>query len=343
MGTGAWTKGLAAAFLLGLLALAAGCQGDVEDLGIVARVNGRPIYLSQLEFQYDLMHMEGGGAFVPSVALLRKEYGQILGDLIVNELVAQELETRGRGITDQELADAEAFIRKDYPEGAFEQVMVEEYIDLAAWRLQLRYHLAIEKFQQQVLRPQIKIDYTEADAYYRKHISEFYLPERLRLLVIRAPSRELVERAVELYRAERNAQQLSATLKQVATREVTLLEERLSASWKSALRGLSAGQATPVLTESTGFESLVLLEKRPAEVLKPTQAYPLVEEALLQQKLQSAFDDWLAKALQGASVQISEHLLPRKEVEEPTDQPEEKPEEKPAEEEAPAPPPAEVK
>jgi hypothetical protein len=325
----------AGAVVLGLWAVCAGCQGDVEDLGIVARVNGRPIYLSQLEFRHDLMHMEGGGSFVPSVANLRKDYGAILGELIVQELVAQELEARGRGVTDQEISEAEAVVRQDYPDDTFEQMLVEEYIDLGAWRQQLRYHLAIEKFQQQVLRPQIKIDYTEADAYYKKHVSDFYLPERLRLLIVRAPTRELVERAVELYRAERDEKRLSATLKQVATREVTLLEERLSASWKSALRGLSAGQASQVLAEGSGFEALVLLEKRTAEVLKPAQAYPLIEEALLQQKLQSAFDEWLTKALQGASIQISEHLLPRKEAEEPAEQVEDKAEEKPAEEQAP--------
>nr|WP_319584683.1 peptidylprolyl isomerase [uncultured Pseudodesulfovibrio sp.] len=297
------------AILLVLVALFAGCSGDTDDIGIVARVNGAPIYLSQLEFQHDQFQEDSVGAYVPSVAKLRKEYGEILSDLIVQELVVQELARRDLSVTDEELRKAENTVRADYPEGAFEQVLVEEYIDLKSWRRQLRYYLAQKKFFQQVLRPQIKIDYKEAEKYYRDHISDFYLPESLRILVVRGPSRELVVKAVEKYLKDHDQMNLATAFGEVETREVVVREGRLSAPWRNALTGLKPGQASDVLTDRFGFEALVLLERSEAKVLPPAQAYPLVEEALLEKKMENAFENWLSGDLSKADIQVSEHLL----------------------------------
>ena len=278
-------------------------------MGIVARVNGSPIYLTQLEFQHDQVQADAVGSYVPSVEKLRGEYGDILSDLIVQELVAQELKRRDMAVTDDELRKAEEAVRSDYPEGAFEKVLVEEYIDLKSWRMQLRYHLAQKKFYQLVLRPQIKIDYKEAEKYYRDHISDFYLPESLRILVVRGPSRELVEKAVEKYLLDQNQMNLTTAFGEVETREVMVREGGLSAAWRNAVTALQPGQSSNVLADKFGFEALILLERSSAKVLEPAQAYPLVEEALLESKLRSVFDQWLSEELASTKITVSEHLL----------------------------------
>lgn len=296
------------AFLL-IVLLLAGCSGDSDDMGIVARVNGEPIYLTQLEFQHDQFQADNVGAFVPSVEKLRHEYGDILADLIVQELVVQELTRLDLAVTDEEVDKAEQTVRADYPEGAFDQVLIEEYIDLKSWRHQLKYYLAQKKFFNQVLRSQIKIDYKEAEKYYRDHISDFYLPESMRILVVRGPSRELVVKAVEKYLKDHDQMNLATAFGEVETRETVVREGRLSAAWRNALSGLKPGQASDVLTDRFGFEALVLLERSEAKVLPPAQAYPLVEEALVDKKMQKAFDQWLEQTLSTAQITVSEHLL----------------------------------
>ena len=301
------------ATLASLLALLAACAGESDDMGIVARVNEQPIYMTQLEFQHDQFQADTADPFVPSVEKLRQEYGRILSGLIVQELVVQELASREMAVAPEELERAEAEVRADYPEGAFEQMLVEEYIDLKAWRIQLRNHLALMKFHAQVLRPSIKIDYKEAEKYYRDNISDFYLPESLRVLVIRGPSRQIVEKAVEKYLEKPDGDQVAAAFEEVETREVVVREERLSAAWKNVLGGLSQGQSSGVLTDRFGFEALVLLERSPAKVLAPAQAYPLVEKALLESKLQAAFESWLNESLASATITVSSHILKERE------------------------------
>ncbi|QJB57810.1 peptidylprolyl isomerase [Pseudodesulfovibrio sp. zrk46] len=295
--------------ILVAILLVFGCSNEADDMGIIARVNGDPIYLSQLEFQHDQFQADTAGTYVPSVEKLRGEYGDILTDLIVQELVLQELAKRELPVTEHELLKAEEVVRADYPEGAFDQMLVEEYIDLKAWRKQLKNHLGMKKFFQQVLRPKIKIDYKEAQQYYREHISDFYLPESLRILVVRGPSRELVGRAVEKYMEEHDSGNLATAFGEVEAREVVVREGRLSAAWKNAISGLEPGQSSGVLTDRFGFEALVLLERSPAKVLAPAQAYPLVEKALLEIKLRDAFETWLAESVIIAKISVSSHLL----------------------------------
>ncbi|MGE4552497.1 MAG: peptidyl-prolyl cis-trans isomerase [Desulfovibrionaceae bacterium] len=290
--------------------LAAACSDESDDMGVVARVNGRPITLAQLEFQHDLLHMDSGGTFVPSVEALRAEYGHILGDLIVLELVSQDLEERGIPVTDEEVRAAEAKVRADYPEGAFDQVIIEEYIDLASWRQQLRYTLAREKFNQQVLRPHIQIDYREAEKYYEDHLDDFRVPASVHVVTVRSLRHDDVERALKLYRAGHDPKVLRGDLDGVTVREMTVPRENLSATWHDALQELPAGEASPIMEVSSGFEALVLLDSLPAKVLDPSTAYPQVEERLLEQKLQVAFDEWLKKKLATADIRISSRLLP---------------------------------
>ncbi|MBU1247956.1 MAG: peptidylprolyl isomerase [Proteobacteria bacterium] len=289
--------------------LMGGCNGTTDDIGVVARVNGRPIALNQLEFQHDLLHMDGAGTFVPSVEALRREYGHILADLIVLELVEQELERLGLQVTDEEMVEEEAQVRADYPDDAFDQVLIEEYIDLASWRRQLHYDKSRRNFFQNVLRPQIKIDYLEADAYYKKHLKDFRLPESYRMVVIRGAMKGPVQRAVALYRESDDVAGVLEKSPDITINELTVGAGQLSEDWKKALDGLPNGEVTPVLETRSGFEALVLLQKLPAKMLDPTQAYPLVEEALLDRKLSEAFEEWLSKQLAVADIKISALLL----------------------------------
>lgn len=294
---------LLASFLLG------GCQNKAEEPGVIARVNGKPIYLSQLDYKYDLKH-DGGEEYVPSVNQVRTEYGQILGDLIVRELVSQELEERGIPVSDKELEDAENEVRSDYPDDAFEQILIEEYIDLKAWRSQLKYQLAMDKFYHEILRPEIKIDYKEAEEYYRTHLSDFYQPAGYRFVMVKGFAKDLVLKGVDLFREGVSPAAVSAKLRKVSVREVWIRDGQIPSSWKPFVEKLEPGEASSVINQGKQVLCLILKEKKPATLLTPLQAYPKVEMVLLERKLKDKFELWLQKELQTAKVKISKDLLP---------------------------------
>nr|WP_320169694.1 SurA N-terminal domain-containing protein [Maridesulfovibrio sp.] len=299
-------------FLLVLLvtaAMLAGCQNKNEDPGVVARVNGRPVYLSQLDYKYDLKH-DGSEGYVPSVSQVRSEYGQMLGDLIVQELVSQELEKRGMPVSQAELKAAEDEVRSDYPDDSFEQILIEEYIDINAWRSQLKYQLAMEKFYREILRPEIKIDYKEAEDYYRTHISEFYQPAGCRFVMVKGLSGDLVLKGSELYRQGVSPAEISEKLRQVSVREVWIRDGQIPSAWKNFVDKLEPGEASQIISQGNEVLCLILKEKKPATLLTPLQAYPKVEKVLLEKKLKSRFEKWLDSELAAARIEISKDLLP---------------------------------
>ena len=293
-----------------LLAFFSGCgRKDQDDIGVVAKVNGRPIHLEMLEYQYDLQHFDAFSGSLPTVGALREAYGKILGGLIALELVNQELDRRGQDVTDEELAEAEATVRKDYPDDAFEKMLAEEFIDLAMWRKHLRYTCGAEKFQRLVLRPQIHLDYREIEAYYREHLDAFRLPERYRLVVVHGPGRDAVEKALAHYGQQKNVKALAEAFPGLQAREVTAPRELVNAAWAEALHNLAPGKTAVVSAGRGAYEGLLLLERLPAETLDIAQAYPQVEAALVDERLQQAFDAWLAKAVDASVILVSQRLL----------------------------------
>lgn len=296
------------------------CSGNTLEEGIVAKVNGKPITLNRLEAKYDFLHLGWSDSLSPpTVGWLKDEYGRILSDLIVQELVAQELDERGLSVTDKELEKAEAEIKSDYPEGAFEQVLIEEYIDISLWREELRARLALDKFLQEVLRSEIKLDYQEAEAYYKEHITDFYLPPRVRFLQITGAIKKDVAKAVADYQKNHDLEHLDETYEGVTARELKVREDRLPDAWRDVVDGLEEGAAAEPESTSSGFEALILLERVPGKVLDPSRAYPLVESVLLEKKLQESFNEWLEDELENAEILITSHLLPDYTPEEETE------------------------
>lgn len=294
---------------LSAVLLFAGCSKDMEQEGVVATVNGKPIYLTQLEASYDLNNLSWSGGMVPAVDALREDYGNVLARLIVNELVNQALVRAGLSVTDEAVANAEAVIRADYPEGQFEKALVEEYIDITVWRTQLRQQLAMETLKTDVLRPRIKLTSQEAEAYYKDHVADFYLPPRIRFLHLSGRDREHVSKARDMWLAGTPEEEILKSFDDITVRELKMRLNMMPVNWKSTFDKLKEGEASAVMNADNSFESLILLENLPEKVLGPSHAYPLVEKVLLEQKLQAAFDEWLSEELGKADIRISSLLL----------------------------------
>lgn len=289
-----------------------GCASQSNEPGVVARVNGEPIYLAQLEAKHDLKYLTGTINYSGSLERLQAEYGMALLEIVISKLVSQFLSAQGMAVSEQELDAAEAQVRADYPEGAFEQMLVEEYIDLDLWREQLKATLHQEKLFQKVLRPQISIDYQEVDAYYRENIVDFYLRLRVCFLFIQGSDKESVKKVLEMSRAEHDPAELDKRFDMVEVRGYTLYEDNIPADWRSLLEGLEPGQASDVLMrDGQEYQAMVLRERTPGRIVDLAQAYLLVERILVERKLQEAFDAWLAAAISAAQIEVNPRFLHR--------------------------------
>jgi hypothetical protein len=289
--------------------LLGGCNRDaLDEPGVVATVNGAPIRTTDLEARQDLRRLGTPVVDNPSVERLRAEYGSILADMIVARLVRQELARLHLSVTAAELAAAERDVMADYPDGAFDRMMLEEHIDPERWRQALGDRLALDKFTREVLRQNVRVGVSEAASYYKEHINAFTKPARLRLAILGGKDAETLKAALAAYRKTNQLASLDG-MPGLTIQEVNLPVKNLSPAWREALKPLKPGEASAVLAGSKESTALILLARQPETVLDPAKAYAQVEALLLEDKLEKAFAAWLAEALAGAKIAVSRQLV----------------------------------
>ncbi|MFW5487432.1 MAG: peptidyl-prolyl cis-trans isomerase [Desulfovibrio sp.] len=284
-------------------------------MGVVARVNGAPIYLRQVEFKNDVSSVIGRDEYNPTIEELRKDYGKALGELIGETLVAQDLKSRGLSVTPEEVQAEEDKVRSDYPEGGFEEALTEEYVDLKAWREQLKARLAMQKFINLVLRPSVTLDHLEAQQYYKDHLADFFLPAQVTFLYISGPNRDLVEKATAFYHQGVAAVDISEKLKHVDVRRLRLRDDRLSGSWRTIINSLQPGQESDIMAAESGFQRLILQQRSPGMLMDLSKAYPVIEKIMIEKKISQAYDTWFANALKNADIKVNGLLLKQKKEE----------------------------
>jgi hypothetical protein len=78
----------------------------------------------------------------------------------------------GVAISAEDLDRAVEEIRQDYPEGLFEQMLLETAVNFADWKAALQRRLTIERLIQKELAAKVKITEADIAAYYREHAAE---------------------------------------------------------------------------------------------------------------------------------------------------------------------------
>lgn len=288
----------------GCLSILSACTEANLPPGVVATVNGEAITLRRVEALYDTT---GAGLIVaqsPSVELLRRQYGAALTTLVAETLIRQELDRAGLSISDEDVRQAEAEIRSNYPEGGLEDFLREEYIDPESWRELLRQRLSVQRFQEKILRLRIRISADEVRSYYEKHKEEFVRPRRVALQVIMGVEKEEAEKARAALAEGKEPVETSTLYMQT----LRLPYDRLPPQWQKDLKNTPPGKPTPVRELDGLFQCLVLVEDIEACQLSVVEAYRAIEAVLVEEKQEAVFDEWLSETLSKAKIQFAASL-----------------------------------
>ncbi len=295
------------AFLLCLcLLLLTGCDRK-EDEGVVARVNGEPIYIEQLKRAYGLRQFDYAMKN-PDLKSIKKQYGDALTALIIEKCMAMALEKRKQEVTDAEAEAAEAKVRAWYTKDSFEAMLVEEYIGLESWREAVRGEVVTDKFFTVILRPKVNIDYEQVEQYYKEHAQDFALEARVRFQVVQGDKREVMEKVLAQRNSDKALPDVTNPSAVAQIRTLVASPHNLTKRWQDVLKGLDVGQASDIVATEYGYEALILLEHYPAETPALSALYDQMEAILLQEALHKAFDEWISTELAQAKIEITPGL-----------------------------------
>ena len=104
----------------------------------------------------------------------------LLDQLIEKRLILHQAPKMGITVSDEELEEVLASIKRDYPEGGFEE-FVQDEASLLRWKEQLHQRLLIEKVISRVSQVTSPIDEKTMRQYYEKHREEFVVAEQVRV------------------------------------------------------------------------------------------------------------------------------------------------------------------
>ena len=162
------------------LALVAGggCQREsaVDDSAVLMTVGGRDVQQDEFHRAFRVFRAAYGAEADEAPAAQRAAIIRFIHQLADEMVLMAYARDRGVAVSEEDLNAAVEEVRQDYPEGLFEQMLLETAVNFADWKEALRTRLTIERLVQQELGAMVQI--TEADIadYYREHADERPLP-----------------------------------------------------------------------------------------------------------------------------------------------------------------------
>jgi hypothetical protein len=94
---------------------------------------------------------------------------RVLNQLTEELLISEYARSVGLQVTDEELDQAVAGIKADYPDNTFEETLLENAVSFQGWRQKLGRRLLVEKVIAKELVDQVAITSEDVAAYYQAH------------------------------------------------------------------------------------------------------------------------------------------------------------------------------
>ncbi len=133
------------------------------------QVNDRKITVAEFNDKFDEINND----MPPGAELKTTDQSEmrlyLLNQLIEELILMERAEELDIHVSDVELKKAVEGIKRDYPDDAFRQVLLEQNVSFRQWKNELRIRILLEKVIAKELEPLIILKPEDISAYYEKH------------------------------------------------------------------------------------------------------------------------------------------------------------------------------
>ncbi len=303
--------------ILMIAAILSACQKGMPA-DIVAQVNDEAITVA--EFTAELFPLVDGYQNPPTrqeevdFKNLKKA---LLDQLIEKRLVLNEANKMGITVSDNELEDAFAFIKRSYPQGRFDEIVRDEAAR-RQWKESLHQRLLIEKVINRVSQLTSPIDEHTLRKYYKKHRSEFVVPEQVRVRQIVVKDHQEAEGL--LRRIKRGD-----SFEELARRHSIGPEAEMGGDLGFFGRGdmpeefdvvfsLKAGETSNIVQSPYGYHIFQVVARRGQSQSNFDEVKEQVRKMMVREEEDDIFRDWLKKVKKRASIRVNKKALKNIEI-----------------------------
>lgn len=287
-------------FLVLSLCLCA-CKEQAPPVGVVATVNGEPVYLHSLQTLLDSRTAALGIPPRPSLDEMRNNYAQALSVLITHALVRQELEQMGISPHESDYAALMDDINRDFSSESLDDFLDDSSIRKDDWQQLMRDYLSLETFRRQVLLPAIKTDFDEVKDYYRQHETDFRVPPSMNVCFASSEKKDEVENICSSAVNTRKSGNPAVQCMDVAAGE-------LPSPWHNDAKNMKLFACGKIVEQDGEWRSMFITRKDKERLLPLVEVYPLIDNILLAQKRDAAFDKWLESKIASSDIKVSPEL-----------------------------------
>jgi hypothetical protein len=161
-------------FLIGsmlLCILAMGCEQKTSDYGneVLLRVGERVLTVHDFNEAFEISKTAYAHNIRQQSEDLRDAQMRLLNQLSVEMLILERGKELGISVTDDEVERAVSEIKSDYPEGEFEETLIEFAVSYDAWLNRLKTRLTMDKVIEAELKNRISISPEDIAQYYKKN------------------------------------------------------------------------------------------------------------------------------------------------------------------------------
>jgi len=178
---------------------------DFDDEYLI-RVNDRVVTVGDFNKAFEIAKSAYPHNLPENSVLLKEAQVRMLNQMIEELLVLQRAAELQIELTEPEVAKAVAAIKADYPEGVFEQMLLEYAVTYSFWEKRLKIRLMMEKVIEREVRQQITLTPEEIAKFYKKNYEEKQLvvdkdaeKTTINELIVKQLRRQKAEEAYQLW------------------------------------------------------------------------------------------------------------------------------------------------
>jgi FKBP-type peptidyl-prolyl cis-trans isomerase (trigger factor) len=159
--------------LLMIIALA-GCsdsEPDIENEYLI-RIGNRIVTVLDFKEAFEITKAAYPHDIRNNREEIQKAQLRLLNQMTIELIVLERAKAQGIVISDAEVEQAVAEIKSDYPEGVFEETLLEFAVSYKTWEDRLRTRLIMEKVIDKELKDQIVITPEDVASYYEQNYKD---------------------------------------------------------------------------------------------------------------------------------------------------------------------------
>lgn len=299
-------------FTLFTLLLTSGCRSQEPTASpLLLRVDNRTMTLEQFRKEFEKSLPSGQKFTIEERKGLERAF---LVQIIDRELALAEADRLGISLQPNELEQAVAEIRREYPQGEFEAMLTERNLSLDDWRRDLQTSLLMEKIIRQAVYAGIEVDAAEIEDYYKKHKDDFDRPAQVRARQIVVASEDEGKQVLERLRQGEAfadvARQYSLSPDAEEGGDLGFFARgEMPEEFDKTVFTLPVGRISDLIKSEYGFHVFMVEEKRKAHRLSLDEARDEIRRLLLSEKEKNAYQQWLRDLRARATIEINWSLF----------------------------------